>query len=142
MAVAAVSRLVALEIVPPSAVALWLERDAFAFEKEAGESRGATDAVRWGGEDAFEIAAEAVGVPAAAATRAEAAARDAAARLREAERAASTAEAAREDAEQRDALVQRDQFARTAQAHRDRAAALEREAAATGAALVLSLIHI
>ena len=123
MAVAAVSRLVALAIVPPAAVARWLESRAFAFEDDAEE------AARWGGEDAFEIAAEAVGARAAAATRAEVAQRDAEARLAEARRAASAAEAAREDAEQRDALVQRDQFARTAQAHRDRALALEREAA-------------
>ena len=115
MAVAAVSRVVALAIVPPAAVARWLETRAFAFEDDAEE------AARWGGEDAFEIAAEAVGARAAAATRAEVALRDAEARLAEARRAASAAEAAREDAEQRDALVQRDQFARTAQAHRDRA---------------------
>ena len=83
MAVAAVSRLVALAIVPPAAVARWLESRAFAFEDDAEE------AARWGGEDAFEIAAEAAGARAAAATRAEVALRDAEARLAEARRAAS-----------------------------------------------------
>ena len=154
MAVAAVSRVVALAIVPPAAVARWLETRAFAFGDDAEE------AARWGGEDAFEIAAEAVGARAAAATRAEASLRDIEARLAEARRAASAAEAAREDAEQRDALTQRDQFARTAQAHRDRALALEREAAdaagpaeaaraaaaeaaaATGAALTRGVVRV
>jgi nuclear cap-binding protein subunit 1 len=132
MAVAAVSRLVALEVVAPSAVAKWLETYAFdvpnvSDDEEASDYLSGT---RWGTEDAFEIAAEAVGARVAAARQTESVANDAETRRREAERAASAAEAAREDAEQRDALTQRDQFARTAQAHRDRALAFERERSA------------
>ena len=137
MAVAAVSRLVALEVVAPSAVAKWLETYAFEFESGPGvsddddeETEDYLSGTRWGTDDAFEIAAEAFGARVAAARQTESVANDAETRRREAERAASAAEAAREDAEQRDALTQRDQFARTAQAHRDRALAFERERSA------------
>ena len=126
MAVAATSRAVALNIVAPSAVAAWLETCAFDFREDVDE-QDPLSATRWGDEDAFEICFEAVGARVAAARHTDAVADDAETRRREAERAASAAEAAREDAEQRDALTQRDQFARTAQAHRDRALAFERE---------------
>jgi nuclear cap-binding protein subunit 1 len=121
MAVAAVSRLRALEIIPPAATARWLETRAFDFSVRSLLE------TRWGSADALETAREAVEVLVARWRLLESRRVDFGLKRTRAERAASVSSAAAEDAEQRDALTQRDELLRAAQAHRDRASVFRRE---------------